>query len=123
MRISDWSSDVCSSDLFVGSEAGDNIVVSYSSLAAAATEFTATGIGLVATAIRANVATMTAAESAMSLVDGALDVISDARAHAVGLVSRFQFRSLHLSTHPETTDADNTTLMDLDLPAAPNQTG
>src|SRR3546814_11847011 len=43
---------------FLGSEAGDNTVVSYSSRAAAATEFTATGIGLVATAISANGATI-----------------------------------------------------------------
>src|SRR3546814_4648641 len=68
-----------------------------SSLAAAATEFTATGIGLVATAISANVATMTAAESAMSLVDGAIDVISEARASLGGLVSRFERSEEHTS--------------------------
>lgn len=102
---------------FVGSEAGDNIVVSYSSLAAAASSFTATAIGLIATTAGANVATMTAAESAMSLVDGAIDVISEARASLGGLVSRFEFRGQQLATSLENIEAAKSSIMDVDLAA------
>src|SRR3546814_4304963 len=86
-------------------------------MAAAATEFTATGIGLVATAISANVVTMTAAESAMSLVDGAIDVISEARASLGGMVSRFEFRGQQLATSLENIDAAKSSIMDVDLKA------
>ena len=102
---------------FVGTEAGDNIVVSYSTLAASATEFTATGIGLVSSAISANVATMTAAESAMGLVDAAIDVISEARASMGGLVSRFEFRAQQLATALENVEAAKSSIMDVDLAA------
>jgi flagellin len=98
---------------FVGSEAGDNIVVSYSSLAAAATEFTATGIGL-ATA-GAGVATMTAAASAMGLVDAAIDIVSEARATIGGLISRFEFRGQQISTSLENIEAAKSSIMDVDL--------
>jgi flagellin len=98
---------------FVGSEAGDNIIVSYSSLAAAATEFTATGIGL-ATA-GANVATMTAAASAMGLVDAAIDIVSEARATLGGLISRFEFRGQQISTSLENIEAAKSSIMDVDL--------
>jgi len=100
---------------FVGSEAGDNIIVSYSSLAAAATEFTATGIGL-ATA-GANVATMTAAASAMGLVDAAIDIVSEARATLGGLISRFEFRGQQISTSLENIEAAKSSIMDVDLAA------
>ena len=72
---------------FVGTEAGDNIVVSYSSLAAAATAFHATAMGLVA-----SVGTATGAASAMAVVDACIDIVSEARATLGGLVSRFEFR-------------------------------
>jgi flagellin len=100
---------------FVGSEAGDNITVSYSSLAAAATEFTATGIGL-ATA-GANVATMTAAASAMGLIDTAIDTVSEARATIGGLISRFEFRGQQISTSLENIEAAKSSIMDVDLAA------
>ncbi|MPZ09985.1 MAG: flagellin, partial [Kiloniellaceae bacterium] len=83
---------------FVGTEAGDNIVITYSALAASADTFTATGIGLVATAISASVATMTAAASAMALLDDAIDIVSEARATVGGLVSRFEFRGQQIVT-------------------------
>jgi flagellin len=102
---------------FVGSEAGDNIVVTYSALAAAASEFTATGIGLVATATSANVATMTAAESAMGLVDTAIDTISEARASLGGMVSRFEFRAQQIATSLENIEAAKSSIMDVDLAA------
>jgi len=102
---------------FVGTEAGDDIVVSYSSLATAATEFTATGIGLVATAISANVATMTAAASAMALLDDSIDIVSEARATVGGLVSRFEFRGQQIVTSLENIEAAKSSIMDVDLAA------
>src|SRR3546814_16289479 len=60
---------------------------------------------------------MTAAESAMSLVDGAIDVISEARASLGGLVSRVEFRGQQLPTSLENIEAAKSSIMDVD-PAA-----
>ena len=99
---------------FVGSEAGDNIVVSYSSLAAAATAFHATAMALTA---GVDVATMTAAASAMGIVDGAIDIVSEARATLGGLVSRFEFRGQQIATSLENIEAAKSSIMDVDLAA------
>ncbi|MEQ8357324.1 MAG: flagellin [Kiloniellaceae bacterium] len=99
-------------NFFVGSEAGDNISVSYSSLAAAASAFHATAMGLVA-----SVGTPTAAVGAMSLVDGAIDIISEARATVGGLISRFEFRGQQIATSLENIEAAKSSIMDVDLAA------
>jgi flagellin len=97
---------------FVGTEAGDNIVISYSTLAAAASAFHATAMGLVA-----SVSTMTAAASAMGLVDAAIDIVSEARATVGGLVSRFEFRGQQIVTSLENIEAAKSSIMDVDLAA------
>ncbi len=99
-------------NFFVGSEVGDNISVSYSSLAAAASAFHATAMGLAA-----SVGTTTAAAGAMSLVDGAIDIISEARATVGGLISRFEFRGQQIATSLENIDAAKSAIMDVDLAA------
>src|SRR3546814_12402256 len=81
------------------------------------TLFRSTDIGLIATTAGANVATMTAAESAMSLVDGAIDVISEARASPGGLVSSFEFRGQQPATSLENIDAAKSSIMYVDLAA------
>jgi len=99
---------------FVGSEAGDNIVVSYAALAASATAFTAAAIGITATT---NVASAGAAAVAMSVVDRAIDLVSEARATVGGLVSRFEFRGQQISTSLENIEAAKSSIMDVDLAA------
>ncbi len=99
-------------NFFVGSEAGDNISVSYSSLAAAASAFHATAMGLAA-----SVSTTTAAASAMALVDSAIDIISEARATVGGLISRFEFRGQQIATSLENIEAAKSSIMDVDLAA------
>jgi flagellin len=97
-------------NFFVGSEAGDNISISYSSLAAAASAFHATAMGLAA-----SVGNPTAAAGAMSLVDAAIDVISEARATVGGLISRFEFRGQQIATSLENIEAAKSSIMDVDL--------
>ena len=99
-------------NFFVGSEAGDNISVSYSSLAAAASAFHATAMGLVA-----SVGTASAATTAMSVVDAAIDIISEARATVGGLISRFEFRGQQIATSLENIEAAKSSIMDVDLAA------
>ena len=99
-------------NFFVGTEAGDNISVSYSSLAAAASAFHATAMGLAA-----SVGNTTAAASAMALVDAAIDIISEARATVGGLISRFEFRGQQIATSLENIEAAKSAIMDVDLAA------
>jgi flagellin len=99
-------------NFFVGSEAGDNIQVSYSSLATAASAFHATALGLAA-----SVATATAAASAMGLIDASIDMVSEARATVGGLVSRFEFRGQQIATSLENIEAAKSSIMDVDLAA------
>ncbi|WP_299397411.1 flagellin [Pelagibius sp.] len=99
-------------NFFVGSEAGDNISVSYSTLAAAASAFHATAMGLAA-----SVVTPTAATDAMSVVDSAIDIISEARATSGALISRFEFRGQQIATSLENIEAARSSIMDVDLAA------
>ncbi|HIC82018.1 MAG TPA: flagellin, partial [Kiloniellaceae bacterium] len=101
---------------FVGSEAGDNIVVSYSSLAAAASAFHATAMGFAATAAAA-VSSVTAAVAAMTIVDSAIDIVSEARATSGALISRFEFRGQQIATSLENIEAAKSSIMDVDLAA------
>lgn len=99
---------------FVGTEAGDNIVVTYSALAASASTFTAAGIGIVSAT---NVASAAAAASAMAVLDRAIDLVSESRATVGGLVSRFEFRGQQISTSLENIEAAKSSIMDVDLAA------
>ncbi|HEY9536163.1 MAG TPA: flagellin, partial [Kiloniellaceae bacterium] len=49
--------------------------------------------------------------------DGAIDVISEARASLGGLVSRFEFRGQQLATSLENIEAAKSSIMDVDLAA------
>jgi flagellin len=99
---------------FVGTEAGDNIVITYSALAASASAFTAAAIGITATT---NVASAGAAAVAMSVIDRAIDLISESRATVGGLVSRFEFRGQQIVTSLENIEAAKSSIMDVDLAA------
>ncbi len=99
---------------FVGSEVGDNITVTYSALAVSADVYTAAGIGI---ASATNVASVGAASAAMSVVDRAIDLISESRATVGGLVSRFEFRGQQIVTSLENIDAAKSAIMDVDLAA------
>ena len=65
----------------------------------------------------ASVGTPTAAVGAMSLVDGAIDIISEARATVGGLISRFEFRGQQIATSLENIEAAKSSIMDVDLAA------
>ncbi|MEQ8357325.1 MAG: flagellin [Kiloniellaceae bacterium] len=101
-------------NFFVGSEAGDNITVTYSAFAASADVYTAAGIGITATT---NVASAGAASVAMSVIDRAIDLISESRATVGGLVSRFEFRGQQIATSLENIEAAKSSIMDVDLAA------
>ena len=101
-------------NFFVGSEAGDNITVTYSALANSANVYTAVGLGI---ASATNVASAGAASAAMSVVDRAIDLISESRATVGGLVSRFEFRGQQIATSLENIEAAKSSIMDVDLAA------
>lgn len=101
-------------NFFVGSEAGDNITVTYSALATSANVYTAVGLGI---ASATNVASAGAASAAMSVVDRAIDLISESRATVGGLVSRFEFRGQQIATSLENIEAAKSSIMDVDLAA------
>src|SRR3546814_17946724 len=54
----------------------------------------------------------------MSLIDAAINVISEARATAGALISRFEFRGQQIATSLENIDAAKSAIMDVDLAAA-----
>ena len=99
---------------FVGSEAGDNIVITYSALAASADTFTAAGIGITAAT---NVASAGAAAVTMAVLDRSIDLVSESRATVGGLVSRFEFRGQQIVTSLENIEAAKSSIMDVDLAA------
>ncbi len=101
-------------NFFVGSEAGDNITVTYSALAQSANSYTAVALGI---ASATNVASAGAASVAMSVVDRAIDLISESRATVGGLVSRFEFRGQQIATSLENIEAAKSSIMDVDLAA------
>ncbi|NIA69476.1 flagellin [Pelagibius litoralis] len=101
-------------NFFVGSEAGDNITVTYSALAASVDFYVATALGITAAV---NVASATGAVVAMSVVDRAIDLISESRATAGALISRFEFRGQQIATSLENIEAAKSSIMDVDLAA------
>ena len=101
-------------NFFVGSEAGDNITVTYSALATSADVYTAAGLGI---ASATNVASVGAASASMSVIDRAIDLVSESRATVGGLISRFEFRGQQIATSLENIDAAKSAIMDVDLAA------
>ncbi|WP_193371041.1 flagellin [Pelagibius marinus] len=104
--------DVTTTDYFVGTNLGDNITIDYSALSGAATYGTA---GLSLTGM--SVSTAAAASAAMTAVDAAIDLISEARANVGALISRFEFRGQQVATSLENIDAAKSSIMDVDLAA------
>lgn len=102
-------------DYFVGTDVNDTITVDFTDLSGIA-NYTATALGLTATGA-AGVATVTAAEGAMAAIDDAIDDVSEARANAGALISRFEFRGQQIATSLENIDAAKSTIMDVDLAA------
>ncbi len=101
-------------NFFVGSEAGDNITVTYSALATSADVYTAAGLGI---ASATNVASVGAASASMSVIDRAIDLVSESRATVGGLISRFEFRGQQIATSLENIEAAKSSIMDVDLAA------
>ncbi|WP_193371040.1 flagellin [Pelagibius marinus] len=97
-------------EYFVGSEVGDVITVNFGTLSPIA-GYTAADLGLAAQSAN----TVTAAGNAMSAVDAAIDLVSEARATLGGLVSRFEFRGQQIATSLENINAAKSSVMDVDL--------
>jgi flagellin len=101
-----------SQSYFVGTDVSDVIDVDFGGLAASAGGFTSTLL-----AVTGNVASATGAEASMSAVDRAINLVSEARATAGALISRFEFRGQQIATSLENIDAAKSAIMDVDLAA------
>ena len=97
---------------FVGTDAADTIDVTFAALATAAADFTSGSLSLAS-----SVANLSNATSAMSQVDDAIDIISEARANAGALMSRFEFRGQQIATSTENIQAAESAISDVDLAA------
>ena len=99
-----------SQSYFVGTEAGDNITIDFTTLASSVSAFTSTALGLTQ-----DVTTLANASAALGEVDRAIDNISEARATVGGLISRFDFRGQQVATSLENINAAKSTILDVDL--------
>ena len=100
---------------FVGTDAADTIDVTFAALATGVTNFTVAGAGSLSLA--SSVADVANATSAMTEVDNAIDIISEARANAGALMSRFEFRGQQIATSTENIQAAESAISDVDLAA------
>ena len=100
-------------DYFVGTDVSDTITVDFNTLATGQTGFTAGALSIDSVAV----SSAASAAAAMSLIDAAIDVISEARATAGALISRFEFRGQQIATSLENIDAAKSAIMDVDLAA------
>jgi flagellin len=100
------------SDYFVGTDVSDTITVDFGALAAGTTDFRATALS-----VNVGVGTAASATGAMALIDAAINTISEARATAGALISRFEFRGQQIATSLENIDAAKSAIMDVDLAA------
>jgi flagellin len=100
-------------DYFVGTDVSDTITVDFQALAAGQVGFTAGALSINSVAV----SSAASAAAAMSLIDAAIDVISEARATAGALISRFEFRGQQIATSLENIDAAKSAIMDVDLAA------
>jgi flagellin len=99
-------------DYFVGTDVDDTISVDFGALAATTADFRATALG-----VDVAVDTAASAAGAMALIDTAINTISEARATAGALISRFEFRGQQIATSLENIDAAKSAIMDVDLAA------
>ena len=100
-------------DYFVGTDVSDTITVAFTALSGV-DGYTSTALSMTA---GTDVATATAAADAMALIDTAINTISEARATAGALISRFEFRGQQIATSLENIDAAKSAIMDVDLAA------
>ncbi|GAB4224276.1 MAG: flagellin [Kiloniellaceae bacterium] len=103
---------VASQSYFVGTDVSDVIDVDFGGLAAGSAAFDAVSLG-----VNLSVGTAGAASVAMAAIDTAIDDISEARATAGALISRFEFRGQQIATSLENIDAAKSAIMDVDLAA------
>ena len=101
-----------SADYFVGTDVSDTITVNLHGLATGQSTYHATALG-----VNVTVSTTVAATAAMAAVDAAIDTVSEARATAGALISRFEFRGQQIATSLENIDAAKSAIMDVDLAA------
>ncbi len=99
-------------DYFVGTDVSDTITVAFTALAGSVAGYTDALLG-----VTGNVGSANAASASMSAVDRAIDLISEARATAGALISRFEFRGQQIATSLENIDAAKSAIMDVDLAA------
>ena len=99
-------------DYFVGTDVSDTITVAFTALAGSVAGYTNALLG-----VTGNVGSANAASAAMSAVDRAIDLVSEARATAGALISRFEFRGQQIATSLENIDAAKSAIMDVDLAA------
>jgi flagellin len=90
----------------------DTITVDVQGLATGFSAFGAATLG-----VDLAVATATGAASAMAAIDDAINAVSEARATAGALISRFEFRGQQIATSLENIDAAKSAIMDVDLAA------
>ena len=98
---------------FVGTVATDTIEVNFDALSASVAAFTAASLGIGSS----TVATSTAAASALTALDTAIDRISEARANTGAFTSRFEFRGEQIATAIENIKAANSSIQDVDIAA------
>ncbi len=98
---------------FVGTEATDIIAVNFDDLASSIAGFTAASLGVGSS----TVATATGASSALSVIDLAIDRVSEARANVGAVISRFEFRGQQVATSIENITAAQSSILDVDLAA------
>jgi flagellin len=99
-------------DYFVGTDVADVINVDFTGLSGV-TGYNASSLSLDTT----DVGSAANAAVAMSAIDTAIDTISEARATAGALISRFEFRGQQIATSLENIDAAKSAIMDVDLAA------
>jgi flagellin len=99
-------------DYFVGTDVSDVINVDFTTLSGV-TGYNSSSLSLDTT----SVGTAASAGAAMSAIDDAINLISEARATAGALISRFEFRGQQIATSLENIDAAKSAIMDVDLAA------
>ncbi|PTW59337.1 flagellin [Breoghania corrubedonensis] len=96
--------DTTGSQIIVGSDASDSITLTIKSL-------TSTDLGIA----DLNVSTQAGAEEALSVLDTAIDTVSNARAEMGATMSRFEFRSSQIDTSIENLEAAESAISDVDI--------
>ncbi|WP_420348838.1 flagellin [Pelagibius sp.] len=104
-------------DYFVGTDVTDTITVDFNDLVAAPGAVTNFAAPALFAGVAQSVGTGTAAGVAMAAIDVAINTVSEARATAGALISRFEFRGQQISTSLENIDAAKSAIMDVDLAA------